>query len=595
MLSVFLWLWLMRCVLVRCDDEGPDAQEIVDRLYLGSCAAAQDLEFLVRSNVSLVVSVTPEAECAQPFPHVVTYLRVDLKDDGMHKMGPFVDLIWSSVDAALARGASVLIHCLQGRSRSPAVVAYVLMRNGTSLHDAMAMIREKRTVEPRFQLFQELLDIETALFGISSTSHRANYVPIVLHPPGEAVAAVSTGCEMPVEHFEAGLVVGDEFLLTEKLHEIHEAARLRCNDCVQVAGQTQMQVQMWPRCALRQSAGPADNAPADELAVFSAPSSFSVVERLDHGGQGEVWRGVDPNGSACILKRLFAGAAKLVSGQREVHFGERLADVHGVARFRTSFWRGPDFFLVFDDHGRSLHRLLYSAATTGEATSSGVSSVSVSKFWTWLRRTDQGQSVFRDIIRQAALALASIAERGVTHRDVKPGNILISFAGADEPVVHICDFGSAFAAGTAFPEQGVADLTVDYAAPEVLRGTATSPHPSMDVWSLGVVVLEVLFGSPFVFAVPARRAALLQQKAHGDQELMARLYDAALDELHLDSADEFRKVLIERDPLHLGGNGAEELLRSMLQIDPSRRVSAREVAAHAWLQRRRADETKTTD
>ena len=94
-------MWLcVHCALVRCDEEGPDAQEIVDRLYLGSCAAAQDLEFLVNSNVSLVVSVTPEAECAQPFPHVVNYLRVD----GMHKMGPFLDLIWSSVDAALAKG-----------------------------------------------------------------------------------------------------------------------------------------------------------------------------------------------------------------------------------------------------------------------------------------------------------------------------------------------------------------------------------------------------------------------------------------------------------------------------------------------------------
>jgi eukaryotic-like serine/threonine-protein kinase len=98
-----------------------------------------------------------------------------------------------------------------------------------------------------------------------------------------------------------------------------------------------------------------------------------------------------------------------------------------------------------------------------------------------------------DIIAQAAAGLAAAHRTGLVHRDVKPGNILLSPHG----VVKITDFGLAHAAGSArvtSPE--VVMGTPHYLAPE--RITETAGSAASDLYSLGVVLYECLAGqSPF--------------------------------------------------------------------------------------------------
>jgi serine/threonine protein kinase len=83
--------------------------------------------------------------------------------------------------------------------------------------------------------------------------------------------------------------------------------------------------------------------------------------------------------------------------------------------------------------------------------------------------------------------------------------------------------------------------------------TAFRQQPSSDVWSLAVVMLELLLGTPFVFAVSNRRAAIIQQRVSDERERQRELFFAALQELHVhESASEFARVLQERDPLQMG-------------------------------------------
>ncbi|MGH2724676.1 MAG: protein kinase domain-containing protein [Actinomycetota bacterium] len=103
-----------------------------------------------------------------------------------------------------------------------------------------------------------------------------------------------------------------------------------------------------------------------------------------------------------------------------------------------------------------------------------------------------------EIAAELARALSEAHAAGIVHRDVKPGNVMVTPDGE----VKVVDFGIAGAVSSDSATETAAILgTVSYLAPEQVRGRPADPRS--DLYALGVVLYEMLTGRPpFVADAP---------------------------------------------------------------------------------------------
>ncbi|MDT7543825.1 MAG: eukaryotic-like serine/threonine-protein kinase [Acidobacteriota bacterium] len=132
-----------------------------------------------------------------------------------------------------------------------------------------------------------------------------------------------------------------------------------------------------------------------------------------------------------------------------------------------------------------------------------------------------------DIMRQVAEGAGAAHIRGIIHRDIKPGNVLL----CDDGSVKLADFGIASTEiGTKLTATGAAIGSPHYISPEQAMGEVVTPRA--DVYSMGVCLYELLTGSlPFDGSNPTAIAiSHVEQLAEPPSSLIPEL-DPDLDAL----------------------------------------------------------------
>src|ERR1051325_8172027 len=202
-----------------------------------------------------------------------------------------------------------------------------------------------------------------------------------------------------------------------------------------------------------------------------------------------------------LLSPLGEGAMGTVYLAEETSTGRRVAlkllapDLARDERFRRRFLRETELAM------RLRHPHIVRTLGSGEADGAlylAMAYIHGSDLREVLRRDgrlEPGRAV--GLVRQVAEALDAAHAAGLVHRDVKPGNILVT-AGPDGDHAYVCDFGLArhvSSVSSLTGERGFVG-TIDYVPPEQIEGGTIDGRA--DVYSLGCVLYECLAGErPF--------------------------------------------------------------------------------------------------
>lgn len=199
---------------------------------------------------------------------------------------------------------------------------------------------------------------------------------------------------------------------------------------------------------------------------------YEILDLIARGGMALVYRAYDRRLSRYVALKVlhpeFASDPRFVERfKREAHAAASLSHPGIVSVFD---WGndGETYYIVMEYvEGRTLRDVL----------------------------KKEGRLHFRraaEIAAQAALALDAAHRKGIVHRDVKPGNVMLTRSGDAK----VADFGIARAVGTdeALTQAGSVLGTASYLSPEQADGRPVDQRS--DIYSLGVVLFEMLTGRP---------------------------------------------------------------------------------------------------
>ncbi|MEV0979191.1 serine/threonine-protein kinase [Streptomyces sp. NPDC049915] len=204
---------------------------------------------------------------------------------------------------------------------------------------------------------------------------------------------------------------------------------------------------------------------------------YRLADSIGSGGMGRVWRAHDELLHRAVAIKELTAALYVSDSDQQVLLARTRAEARAAARINHSAVVTVHDVLEHDGRPWIVMELVEGHSLADAVKEQGrLEPAEAARIGMWVLR-----------------ALRAAHTAGVLHRDVKPGNVLLSHDGR----VLLTDFGIAQIEGdTTITRTGEVVGSVDYLAPERVRGH--DPGPASDLWALGATLYTAVEGrSPF--------------------------------------------------------------------------------------------------
>ena len=138
---------------------------IIDNLFLGSADDAKSIEFITNNMIDKIINVTTDTK---NYFYNIEYLNIKIDDSKDVYLSQYFEKVFNFINENKQK--KILIHCVQGKSRSASfVISYLMYQYKMNLITAYHHIKKIRNIiQPNIHFMNQLIDYEKNLFNNNS-------------------------------------------------------------------------------------------------------------------------------------------------------------------------------------------------------------------------------------------------------------------------------------------------------------------------------------------------------------------------------------------------------------------------------------------